>query len=47
VIHPYVLGIMGDLAEARDVTALRKNACPLCVCNGDNDIALRTRGMRE
>ncbi len=47
MIHPYVLGIMGDLAEARDVTALRKNACPVCVCNGDNDFALRTPGMRE
>ncbi len=45
VLHCYVFGILGDLVEARDVTCVKKNACPVCFDDEEGSI-LRTPPTR-
>jgi len=45
VLHCYVFGILGDLVEARDVTCVKKNACPVCFDDKEGSI-LRTPPTR-
>lgn len=46
-LHPWVLGTAGDLVEHRDVFAVKRNSCPICVHVSDElPSVLRTAAHR-
>jgi hypothetical protein len=47
IVHPYFMGMMGDLVGQRDVFCVKKNACALCVrVSDDKPSVMRTAAHR-